>query len=283
MKRILVPTDFSACANNAINYAVQAAKFFAGEVVLMHSCETMGPLYTDYMGANKDYEQQMRNEATEKLKQLKNVIVETENVEVSIHLDTGKVKENILKAVEDYTIDIVILGAWGIGGFKDKVWGNITTSLIGSVPVPMIVIPYDYEWSPPKKILLAINNFEEDQVLLNPIFEFASYFNAQLYVVVFTDQDKEDAVQFMNHSREIVYYKQHLKNVFHNDTLIAEHLSGHRFEDTLQEFIEKNNIDMLAMFPHQRHFPDRMFHRSMTKRMSHHLNVPLLVVPVVSF
>lgn len=39
MKRILVPTDFSYCANNATDFAVQSAKIFNAEITLLHSFE----------------------------------------------------------------------------------------------------------------------------------------------------------------------------------------------------------------------------------------------------
>ena len=39
MKKILVTTDFSGCANNAVDFAVQSAKMLPAEIILLHACE----------------------------------------------------------------------------------------------------------------------------------------------------------------------------------------------------------------------------------------------------
>ncbi|MBN8860049.1 MAG: universal stress protein [Sphingobacteriales bacterium] len=36
MKRLLVPTDFSPCADNAINFAVGMAKVLSAEIMLLN-------------------------------------------------------------------------------------------------------------------------------------------------------------------------------------------------------------------------------------------------------
>jgi nucleotide-binding universal stress UspA family protein len=56
MKQILVPTDFSACADKAVDFAVQSAKFLSMEVTLLHAFHP-GNLYTDYMRVNKEFNQ----------------------------------------------------------------------------------------------------------------------------------------------------------------------------------------------------------------------------------
>lgn len=62
MKKILVPTDFSTCADTAVNFAVQSAKIFPMEVTLLHALEVKGNIYTDYMGVNKEFNQSLMDE-----------------------------------------------------------------------------------------------------------------------------------------------------------------------------------------------------------------------------
>jgi len=70
-----------------------------------------------------------------------------------------------------------------------------------------------------------------------------------------------------------------LKKQYHQDTLTATQLFGNNFEDTLQEYILANRIDVLAMITYPRNFWDRLFHPSITKRMSYHTQIPLLAIP----
>lgn len=76
MKKILVPTDFSTCANNAIDFAVQSAMYLPVEVTLLHVFEMKGNIYTDYMGVNKEFNQSLMDDVHNKLAKLKKAIEE---------------------------------------------------------------------------------------------------------------------------------------------------------------------------------------------------------------
>ena len=57
MKKILVPTDFSKCADNALSFAVQIAKLMPAGIVLIHTVESDTGMYMDYMGIQKEQEE----------------------------------------------------------------------------------------------------------------------------------------------------------------------------------------------------------------------------------
>ena len=54
MKKILVPTDFSTCANNAVNFAVQSAKILPVEVTLLHAFEVKATFILIIWGLTKN-------------------------------------------------------------------------------------------------------------------------------------------------------------------------------------------------------------------------------------
>lgn len=279
MKRILVPTDFSSYADTALNFAVKISQLTQAEIIVMHSFETIGPIYTDYMGVNVELHQQMMNENIKKLETLKENIKKNDDVEISINMYRGSVKDTILEVIEEKSIDIVVMGTLGASGLKEKLWGSKTAYISGKSNVPVIVIPAEYKWSPPGKILFTTNHFEENPKLLNLIFELSNLFLAKVYVAVFSDENDDTAYKFMSNSRNLREYEEKLKKLYKEDTLTAEHLSGKDFEHTLQDYIKLKEIDMLAMITHQRNFIKRIFNPSMTRRMTYHTEIPLLNIP----
>ena len=66
MKNILVPTDFSTCADNALNFAVESAKLFPLQIRYFMRWNYPGTLY-DYVGLNKNH-QSLLHEATVRLR-----------------------------------------------------------------------------------------------------------------------------------------------------------------------------------------------------------------------
>ena len=53
---------------------------------------------------------------------------------------------------------------------------------------------------------------------------------------------------------------------------------GKEIQNKLSDFIEDNPTDLLVMYQPHHDFWDRLFHKSITKKMALHTNVPLLVV-----
>ncbi|MFT3747233.1 MAG: universal stress protein [Agriterribacter sp.] len=280
MKKILVPTDFSACANNALNLAVQIAKLLSLDIALVHTIESDAGIYMDYMGTQREREDQMLREAGQKLQLLENVIRETEKVSVEARLSTGTVKENILASVKDIKADLIVMGTMGTaGGIGEKLWGTKTAAITGSSPVPVIAVPYSYSWSEPREMLFATNRFEKNQQLLEPLFEIANLFNSCIHTVVFTDEDSAGGFDFVDNSRGLDDYKYFLAQTFPDQKIITAHISGSRFEDTLQQYITSNNIGMIAMISQQRSFLSRLIHPSTTRSMAYHATIPLLIIP----
>lgn len=279
MKQILVPTDFSKCANNAIDFAVQSAKILPAKITLLHSFEVNGNIYTDYMGVNKEFTSALLDDANEKLTQIRQRIKETDGVVADTLVSTDSLQEAIKKSVKEKAFDLVVMGTLGASGLKEKLWGSRTSAVIGKSAIPVMVIPIDYKWKKPEKILFATNQFEREPAILNYLFELAGLYMARVQVAVFTDEDDDKALTFLDHKSKIAQYGTFLKDSYKEDTLISTHLYGEEFEETLQNFIKENDIDLLVMVTYRQRFWNRIFNPSKTKRMSYHTNIPLLAIP----
>lgn len=279
MKKILVPTDFSVCAENAIMFAVQSSKLVPAEIILLHTVEVAGNLYTDYMGVNHEFSQSVIDNTQKELADLASRVSKMENIQISHALGIGTLRESIYSVVKEKGVDMIIMGTTGASGLDEKIWGSRTASVIGNTPVPVLAVPSGYEWKRPQKILFSTNHFEEDPVILNFLFELAGLFMATVYVVVFTDEDDDKAGVYLEHSRKLPHYEKFLKNTYHESTLTVKNIYGLEFEKSLQEYISQNGIDILTMVTYKRKFWDRIFHPSLTRKMSYHSKIPLLALP----
>lgn len=279
MKQILVPTDFSTCANNAVDFAVQSAKIFPVEVMLVHSFELTGNTYTDYMGVNREFNQTLLLEANHEFARIKSVIKETENVVVESYVSTTSLNESILNLTSEKEIDLIVMGTSGASGLKEKLWGSKTAAVIGKSHVPVLAIPIDYKWKKPARILLSINHFEKDPALLDILFKLAALYQAEVEVLVYTDEESDIAITFLEHARRIPEYEKELRAEYKDESIVVTQLYGKDFESALQDHILQNEIDILAMVTYQRKFPDNLFRPSVTKKMACHTKIPLLAIP----
>ncbi len=92
MKKILVPTDFSVCADKAINFVLQWAKILPIEIILHHAFDLQGDIYTDYMGVTKEYNQSLYNDVVNKLNTIKNNIAKADGVDVEVIITKNSLK-----------------------------------------------------------------------------------------------------------------------------------------------------------------------------------------------
>lgn len=275
MKRLLVPTDFSPCADNAINFAVGMAKVLSAEIMLLNVYEHAGSTYTDYVGLDKEFKATMMNERLLKLKQLQKSMEETEGITVSVLQYEGSIKENIIKSSTDSDADIIIMGTLGNGGIKERLWGSSTAAVIGASKIPVVAVPIEYDGVLPDKILFTTNHFEGSPRILDPLFELAAINMAQVFVALFSSGSTENTTV----AEDLEEYGQELQKSYHDKSLVTEYLTGNDFENAIEQYINKNDIKLLAMVTYQRSFFERLFYPSMSKKMSYHTRIPLLVIP----
>lgn len=279
MKHLLVPTDFSETAGNAIDFAIQTSKVFPARITLLHSYEVTGSFATDYIGMNKEFTLNMLADIEKKLDKEKARIKSEYGIEVETFISTYPLREAILKAAEERKSDLIIMGTLGASGLKEKIWGSRTSSVIGETTVPVMVIPDGYKWQKPRKMLFATNQFQKDPRILNYIFELAGLYMANVQVTVFTDTDDEKAEVYLENKQKIAEYAEFLRSNYNEHTLVSTHLTGTQFEDTMHQYIEENDIEILIMVTYQAGFWSSIFNPSKTKRMSYNTKIPLLAVP----
>lgn len=266
MKKILVPTDFSANAEKALNFAVQIAKKSGAEILLIHAVETL-------------MDDEGFGQTREKLDVLARSIQAAEMVEVSTRVFSDSSVNSVINAVYENKPDLVIMGTNGSSGLKEVIYGSRTAAVIGRSPVPVLAIPLLAEWKVPKKIMLAVNKFNVPDKLLKPVITLAKLYGSALQVTVFTDTDDDYVEDFQLHEAKIADFRDGLKERYPDTEIHAVHLAGRHFRESLQGWIDKEMIDIIVMITHRRTLIGSIFNSSMTKKMSYHTNIPLLAIP----
>ena len=279
--KILVPTDFSKNAQKGIEFAIQLAKKSGSEIILLHAHEVIKTdsarrllLFEEY---NLSIAKKLRDELNA---QRRKSISRNPDVRVSVEFFSGEVKSSIVEASETFGVDLIVMGTQGASGLKNFFMGSITAKVIARATVPVLAIPRLYTFKEPKRILLATNNFETHPTILDPVWKSVELFNAHLHVIVFTGQDSPGQKEL--HEKGLDDYHQFLQRINKNATITSEHLEGNEFENTVQQYIDQHEIDMLMMITYKRNFLENMFHRSATKSMAYRTRVPLLAIPALN-
>ena len=280
MKKILVPTDFSPNANKALGFAIEIASSAGAAITLVNVNTLVQSPFREKTPLEKKYQLPMEQAVQLELDETCKNIRDAMHIEVTALTYGGHVLNSLILAVEESKADMIVMGTLGDSGFKEKLIGSVTAAIIGKVNIPVLAVPLLSEWVVPKNIVLAVNHFDEDPENAKPVFELAHLFYSKVTVAVFTDEDTAVAVDYIESSRGILSYWQELESRYKDTRVESGRLYGHKFDDAIDEYIEVNEVDLLAMFTHKRSFVEGILNKSLTKKMSYHTNIPLLSIPV---
>lgn len=271
MKTILVPTDYSEVADNALQYAVELASFSKAKLVLMHAYQV--PVPTGEVPIMMITPQELEKENLKRIKHLEKKIAEETKGKFPVEslVRSGFTIEEITSVIKEKNADLVVMGITGEKAGAMLI-GSHTAALMRQTQTPVLVIPKDARFKEVSKIVLAYNyNESVNAKAINKVKKFAKLFNAKILVV---DVEKPVAVPMYENTAAGESLEKSLKDVDH--ALFFS--SSEDLADGINEFADDHRCDWIAMIPHKHNLLDRILHKSNTKKMAFHTHVPLLSI-----
>lgn len=265
MTKILVPTDFSENSLNALDYAVDLINQLGGYLLLYHVYQvpmSTGSLISIERFIKKDAEKEIEEIYQRVKPQLK------KNVEMETRVSRGHAVQLISKIAENPECSLVVVGAQGRSALKDVFLGSIAAGVMKSTTTPVLAIPHGYKFKPLKKIVLAmdddpISNISVVKMLKDIVKSFIATLNVyhleEAEVETGIDSSVGEFLQEMNYS--------HLK--LQKDSNINE---------AINDYLDKENADMLSMIRRERGFIKNFLHPSLTRREVFSSQIPLLIL-----
>lgn len=279
MKKILVLTDFSENAMKACLYAAEIAQKSGATIFLLHIIEpVIDKIRQPYPLVEKLQEEIMKNRRSELDEVRQSIVQAYPSIKIESTLLKGSVITSILECAIKNEADLIVMGTKG-AGMKEIFMGSVATDTINRSKIPVLAIPYSYKMEEPDAILFATNHFEENTDLLSPIVELAKLFSAAIHTVLFVDFESTDTSSLLSNTRQLNHYIEFLKKSFPDVSVKGEVLQGEHFEKTIEDYDEKNEVDIIAMIKYPKSFWDRFMKKSHTKQMTFHSKIPVLIIP----
>jgi len=270
MKKILVPTDFSENAAHALNYAIELAKKEHATLILLHVYHLdPAPPYLDV----RPPEQEIDTEEKRWLNKLKALQVKVDHAghvktELVARLDLAV--DGIAAEAKEKEVDLIVMGTKGASGLKEVLMGSNTSRVIDRVSCPVIAVPEQAKAYPVKKIAYACDYRQLDLEAIQKLLEIARPFNAQVNVLHVYESDEAIAKE------EMERFVREVGNKINYSNLSFELLGGEDIEERLEKYLASEATDLLVLSTHQRGLLDRLFKKSITRKLVFHSKVPVM-------
>lgn len=273
MKTIIIPTDFSPTATNAMHYGIDMAKSIQASILLLHVYQV--PVsYTDTPIVLVSVEE-LKKEAEQKLEKLHKEVEHLTSGSIKIYTEArlGNIADEIENLCEKVKPFAVVMGSKGSTGIEKILFGSTTLTAIRHLTWPVICVPPGKAFGNGiKKIGFACDFRNIVEITpADAIKTFVKEFGAELHVLNVDYHNK----QFKPETPE---QSALLHTMLEEVNPLYDFIENKDIEDGLNEFAEKNNLDLLITIPKKHKLLDGLFKPSSTKQLVVQSHIPVMCI-----
>lgn len=273
MKRILVPTDFSEQAENALKVAIKLAQQHQSEIYVLHSMEM--PLHLSSSSESGSLPESLFfiKLAEKRFKDLRNEKY-LKGITLNEAIGHNEIYEDIEEACKKNSIDLIIMGSNGASGFKEMFVGSNTEKVVRTSNVPVLVIKNNHPEFNIKDFVFATDFSEEGKQSLNKARKFAKKVDAKMHLLYVNTpagfKTSAQAQEIMENFVRGIEIENYSLNIY-NDTSV---------EKGILNFTHFIDAQLIGMGTHGRKGISHFFNGSISEDMVNHANMPVITFKI---
>ncbi len=273
MKKIIVPTDFSPAAQNATHYALDMALSINAEIHLLHIYQlpmsvTDAPLVLISVD-------ELKENAESKLTKSKADFdrVASGKLQITTEARLGDLNDELEDCCNKLQPFAVVMGTRGHTAMERALFGSNTLSVIKHLTWPVICVPTGKEYGAGIRQIGLACDFREvlETTPVSMIKTFVKEVKAQLHVLNVDPDNNEEQGEVTSQVVLLQTALDDIKPQYH----FIQHTD---VEDGINEFAEKNNLDMVIAIPKKHKLLANIFRKSSTKQLVFESHVPVMCV-----
>ncbi|WP_346883541.1 universal stress protein [uncultured Algibacter sp.] len=277
MKRILLPTDFSVNAYNAMRYALQLYKDTQCLFYILHTYTpatvTSGSMMDSYSALGlqeieKENAERNLSETKDELKKEFRNDKHSFKTIASFNLLIPEMKE----VVAENNIELIIMGTKGATGAKEIFLGTHTMYTIKKMKSPVIVVPSGFEYEKPVEILFPTDfKVKKSNRYLTLIRDLCETHNSRLHILnAYYNKPLEEEQKRVKVFLDAFFMSNaHLFHIAEDEGLI----------EAIETFEMSKRVNFLIMIHNKHTLFENLLFRPIINQMVYHTNVPFLVIP----
>jgi nucleotide-binding universal stress UspA family protein len=273
MKNILLPTDFSEAARNAICYAVQLFSHTNCRFILLNVFQvpqSVGVLISVNEILAEDAQKALDKEMRLVLERLSYPQIKFESMALP-----GSFHEMVGHVVKNRQIDLVVMGTLGAGGMVGKLLGSNTARVLREVPCPVLAVPYDTEYRSLRSVVFAsdgesVHGYPGQWETLASMMSGTRPNFTTLHV---TDPETAEDEKWL---RSMMQTKNSKAAVAYDTSEVTAYHTN--VTEGIKKYVLEHSADMLVMVAHRYNWFERIFHHSVTQDMVMQNLLPIMVM-----
>lgn len=255
MKQILVASDFSNSASNAMEYALSLAKILQMEIAVIHAIHPTEGINNSTYNAIfiEDYYAKKRSalkEWAETFKQNEDY----KDVQVKTICDVGFLRKVITKYVEYNSVSFLVMGVTGATGIKGIVGSNASMA-VTKMRIPTLIVPLE-STLPSVPVVTLATDYKTTKLSVRDVKALNQILKAtqpkKLEILHISEKDM-DPKSIKNGEKKL---KEQLPSVEINFNYVDD---DGKTSNGIIDFIEQNETDILCLVKRNHNIIYRLF------------------------
>ncbi|SDR67145.1 Nucleotide-binding universal stress protein, UspA family [Polaribacter sp. KT25b] len=276
-KKIILPTDFSKNALNAISYAIELYKEEPCEFYILHTYYLPGFSKNNLLSPEPTDKKlnEVKKRAEKNIQKLKtHALFNNVNSKHTFYFlnEFGSFNNVLKKIIEKENIKLIIMGTRGETDDKNIILGSnavITMEEVRNCPV--FVIPGNVRFKHPNEIVFPTSfkaDYKENE--LTTLIEISKLLKAPIRILHIKKDKEFSKEQFKN--------KNLLNHILASTSFTHHELYNSNLHEGIRCFSQSRESEMIAFFNKKHHFFGSVFSNPMVKELGNNANIPILAL-----
>ncbi|MGX1024857.1 universal stress protein [Psychroflexus sp. MBR-150] len=276
MKKILVPTDFSPEAENALKVAAQIAKNFDSEIFLLHMLE----LPLDLIDPSQPRGTGDLPEALFFMKlahQRFNEVMKKDylkGIKVNETVEFHEAFDGIMEISKKHQCDVIIMGSSGADGLKEIFIGSNTEKVVRHSEIPVLVIKKEIPLFEVKKFVFATDLDSESIPTFKKAIDFANKLDTTIELVMVNTASKFSTTDEIDDK-----LKSFTENIDEADYQFSVY-NDVNVETGILNYGNKINADLIGISTHGRKGLAHFINGSLSEDLVNHAKRPIVTFKI---
>lgn len=273
MFTIIVPTDFSDTARNAVDFALKMANDMHNVRVVLYNAYSKSAVGIDGtpLSIDPDTNRQITLMA---LQNLRNEFPVRSGLTVDILAEVGDLTPTLAQMAAEKKADLAIMGINGASRIEQVLIGSSTLSVVNKASIPVLIVPPDAVYKKIRKVLFCSDLKEVEKTTpLDHLKTVLDMFGSKLVIGHVSTNHYNDTL----HQQKVEIAKL-------NDLLSAYEpefavLPMGDFTESTSQLATDKHVDLLITVPRKHSFFENLISPSHTKKLAYHSHLPVLAIP----
>jgi nucleotide-binding universal stress UspA family protein len=281
MRKILFPFELdNPIYREAYIYGIKFARNINAELIILNAFKVeVGNDITEekYNNLKKDNWFKAYNEISKFNKYFLEEHARTDTdlrIKFDYRFVNGIFVDEIRTIAREENVDLIVLPISDKREFNKRQLKIIQDNIFEKNRTSLLIVPFGSVFRPVRNIVFAtdLKRLNKYPQYLNDVIHYAEIFDSSIHFIHISSREKAENLDNSETYRLVM--KAIAKNKRHTFTS----LQGKAIIETVNQYVDECNADILVVVKHQHYFLDSIFHESLSKEISLYSKVPVLVM-----